>query len=431
MAGQSKNDKAWQQLFDELSIREHIDASGHYVIDAETINQVREARLMAKFDHKSNIPEVFKSKSTDSINILPISRGKYVLSRINTFQSVDTSDIPIEPVDIPTHIETIDFQQITSEPAAISAAFHAGILNRFIGKRELFHTISGRMGSGDFSFVVDRAGPAEGPLNVTVQKAQVEIDAGFETDDALFLVEAKNSPVSDFNIRQLYYPYRLWANSIGKTVRNIFLSYSNGVYDIAEYIFTESHNFSSIQPLNRARYKWNLDNASQPTNIEQLVIGPEEKPDKVPFPQADDFNKVIGIFEQIGIQDGITKDEITAHLDYDPRQSDYYVNACIYLGWVVRIGERPSRFALSNIGQQIFDLPLSSRNMAYSQSILSDPIFADVYQEKQAAGDLSKDRIVAIMKRHGIPNVDSDSTYWRRANTVNAWTNWALKERLY
>ena len=69
-------------------------------------------------------------------------------------------------------------------------------------------TIMGRMGTKAFNYHIDQTGGA--PYPISVQKAQCEIDGGFEGGTTLALVEAKNKITDDFLIRQLYYPYRLW-----------------------------------------------------------------------------------------------------------------------------------------------------------------------------------------------------------------------------
>ena len=55
-----KNDLAWALIFDKYDVCEKIQHTGEFEISASTINMFREARLMAKFDHYNNLPEIFK-----------------------------------------------------------------------------------------------------------------------------------------------------------------------------------------------------------------------------------------------------------------------------------------------------------------------------------------------------------------------------------
>ncbi|MCR5861239.1 hypothetical protein LRS05_03350 [Flavobacterium sp. J372] len=55
----SKNDIAWVKLFEEHKLLEAIQITGYAIISSKTINDEREARLMTKFDHRSQLPKIF------------------------------------------------------------------------------------------------------------------------------------------------------------------------------------------------------------------------------------------------------------------------------------------------------------------------------------------------------------------------------------
>ena len=68
-----KNDIAWEILFNKYNIISEINEKGKFEITAKQINEVREARLMTKFDHKVNLPKIF---ADNKLSILPITRGE-------------------------------------------------------------------------------------------------------------------------------------------------------------------------------------------------------------------------------------------------------------------------------------------------------------------------------------------------------------------
>ena len=47
-------------------------AEGRFLISADQIREYREPRLMAKFDHRVNLPQIF---AENGLAILPVSRG--------------------------------------------------------------------------------------------------------------------------------------------------------------------------------------------------------------------------------------------------------------------------------------------------------------------------------------------------------------------
>jgi hypothetical protein len=71
---------AWEELFSRYQILEVIEQTGHYEIDADTIKQIKEPRLMTKFDSSGNLPKILRE---NRLGILPIENGKYFIARMN------------------------------------------------------------------------------------------------------------------------------------------------------------------------------------------------------------------------------------------------------------------------------------------------------------------------------------------------------------
>ncbi|WP_434325735.1 DUF6997 domain-containing protein [Mycoplasma leachii] len=67
-------------------------------------------------------------------------------------------------------------------------------------------------------------------MKIEVNNSQCEIDAGLENKKSLVILEAKLSSDPDFNIRQLYYPFRLWSNKVEKPIRLVFINYFNQIF---------------------------------------------------------------------------------------------------------------------------------------------------------------------------------------------------------
>ena len=146
-----------------------------------------------------------------------------------------------------------DSRDIRSEAAAIHVMGIAGILDDFLGEERMAQTVSGRMGSGSFEFQVKGNGD-RCAYTIQVRNSQVEIDGGFEGKTSFALIEGKNVVHSNFLIRQLYYPYRLWQERIRKNVRPVFMVYSNSIFRLLEYAFSDICDYSSIRLVREKRY---------------------------------------------------------------------------------------------------------------------------------------------------------------------------------
>ena len=110
------NDKAWEILFERHKILEEVEKNGFFEIASGQINQERESRLMAKFDHFVNLPDIFRE---NDLSILPISRSKYVIGKFDAhFKVKYDSEIEVIPFEFPPGIESIDYTNLYSESSA-------------------------------------------------------------------------------------------------------------------------------------------------------------------------------------------------------------------------------------------------------------------------------------------------------------------------
>ena len=435
----SKNENAWNQLFVQYNIEDEINRNGQYIIKSKDINTFREARLMTKFDHRFQLP---KALSNRHLSILPVSRGSYVISDIETFESfTENPNLDITEVTIPSYIESLDFSTITSEALAINCAYASQILADFTQDENLIPTVSGRMSSHMFDFTIQKVGKNNSFLYVNVQNAQIEIDGGYEGISALNLIEAKNSLYSDFLIRQLYYPYRLWQGKIEKKVRPIFLTYTNGIFHLREYRFSDPLKYNSIVLVKEKKYRLK-DFSEQMLNIEMIqnlsrTVPIVEEPTTVPFPQADSFERIINFCEILYNNTGeaYTKEDLSVNYDFkerdsfEMRQVDYYTNAAIYLGFVKKVDVNDKQvFELTDAGDALFGTnSIVERQVKFIKTILAHGVFNKtlaLYLQK--AEKPTKDEIVEIMKESHLYKVNSESTFRRRASTVLSWVDWIL-----
>jgi hypothetical protein len=425
--------EAWQQLFDDYGILNKIDAEGKFEIDAKQIRKYREPRLMAKFDCYQNLPNVFKK---NKINILPTSRGSYVLGRFKLFQ--DLGDFPVDTLKINKayvpNLETVDITNISSEAMAINVMSLSSILSDFLGVKPNYQTISGRMGSGEFNFSVDTY--SNSPINIAVKNAQIEIDGGFENSENVILLEAKNVFHQDFNVRQLYFPYRTWSNKVNKPIRLIFMVYFNQVYRLLEYEFVEVDNYSSLSFVQEKLYS--LEN----TYISLDDLRGVYKNTKVnytdnmkikglpPFPQADDFSRIINLLEVLNKKD-LSVDEITEIMGFTARQTDYYYNAGLYLGlfkkynWVNRDENKVINVKLTDLGREINKMNYKDRQLKLVSLLLEHKIFNGLFFKSLITGKLpSRDEVIEEMIKFNVCSAGSVAT--RRSQTVLSWLNWVF-----
>ncbi|WP_297700345.1 hypothetical protein [uncultured Fibrobacter sp.] len=419
MSDLTKIDKAWNVLFERFNILEEINRQGHFIISAKDIKKEREPRLMSKFDHSINLPQIFRD---NKLAILPISRGNYIISNFNIYHKFEQNNAPIQQFSLPDYLQSITEENILSETMAINAAFASGILSDFFEDEELYATACGRMGSGKFSF--DIKGTKEQIYTIEVEKSQIEIDSAYEGINYLSIIEAKRDLADDFLIRQLYYPYRTWQEKgLTKKIKPIFLTYSNGVFSLYEYTFEDEMVYNSLKLVKSKRYSIENTDITLDDIIKLLGTTSITKEPEIAFPQADKFERVINLCEILNMQ-SYTREQITQKYAFDARQTDYYTNAAQYLGLIKKI-QAGGPYAVTDEGRKILSLPYKKRQLAYCGKILQHKVFYNTFTScLEQNSIIDQNEIVSIMKNSNLFNIGSESTFKRRSSTIRGWINW-------
>lgn len=437
-----KIDQNWNEIFNKLKIKEKIKSERLFYITSKEINNFVyeqgsrvDARNMTKFDYVKSLPDVFRN---NNLSILPVSRGKYVIGKFDAYTKINDGLKEFrnsrKEVPFPQWIESLDYKVITSESAILNVANISGMLKNIFKVEHLEETVTGRMSSKGFQFYVNDVEENKKHM-IDVTNSQIEVDAGFETEDSLILVEAKNNITDSFITRQLYYPYRLWTNKIEKKVIPVFLQYRDGLFNFSVYSFEDDNEYSSIKL--EARYNFIVAEEEITTSeIVELIKSPEyiEEPSDVPFPQADSLQRIFETMMTLysSGEDYLTIEEITIINGFTYRQADYYINAGRYLGFLNkerRTKNTSSGVYLSDKGIELMDKSNKERKLGLVRAIMSHKPFNDVAIERLEKGrHISGPEAYELLKNKSyyLPEM-TDVTRNRRASTVSSWVKEVLE----
>lgn len=429
-------DEAWEKLLEKYNIIKKIEEDGVFRIEASQIKEFKEPRLMSKWDSSEQLPSALKR---NKINILPDSRHSYILGDFLLYQDIPELEEHVTKMDViklPEY-ETIDINNITSEANAINVLVLSKILDDFLDTDENVGTFNGRMSTGKFDFNVNTVRGSK--QHILVNNAQCEIDGGFENSDSVVIMEAKNVVHPDFHVRQLYYPYRLWKTKVNKPIRLVFSIYSNKIYRLFEYNFTDINDYSSIKLIKSKNYSLQDTEITLEELIDVRKVTPIKYDDNQknknlpPFIQADSFDRIISLLENMN--DNPMNDEEIADLMHfgsnlsngKPvfRQSQYYYNAGKYLGLFkkIRTEENEVRSVLTSLGRKIYRMQYKERQLKLVSLILEHQIFAELFDMViENFGELPENRI--IQERMKELNVCNDGQIARRAQSVKGWLKW-------
>lgn len=423
---EGKTDLAWGRIFeDNPQILEAVRQDGFYVIEASDIKHYREPRLMTKFD--TSVP-VAQPLRANKLNILPNSRHSYVLGTFNPYEPFpDVTGIKPLAISLPA-FETLRVDSLTSEANAINALIASRTLEEFLGEEWLVETFNGRMGTDDFTFDVAMEGN-EAFLNIDIHAAQLEIDGGFESEHSVVIMEAKNVIHDDFNIRQLYFPYRKYLALVNKPIRLIFSQYTNLTYYLHEYEFWDPNNFSSIRHIRTQAYTFediaiSWSDLRRTWEQTRVVTDDNQETTSVPFIQADRFDRVLALLERISAEGGdMLTSDVAEFIGCVPRQAAYYPAAGEYLGLFER--EERGHVRLTRMATMILDLKYRDRQLAYVACMFRHEIFHRLFDLVFQSGTMfEKSDVIDIMLELNVCN--SGATVARRAASVISWLNWII-----
>lgn len=435
-----KIDKNWEEIFEYYSILDEVKKNGYFNITSRTINnfnykigQKVDARNMVKFDYINSLPYIFAS---NDLTILPISRGEYTIGHYDAYQEIDdrpqifTKDVIELP--FPNWIESIDYTNLTSEAIVLNSAVLSGMFELMFESEYFGQTLSNRMGSKKFNFLINDITSPNNKRNLSVNGSQIEIDGGYETERDLLLIEAKNNTTDSFLIRQLYYPYRLMSTKVNKSIYSIYLQYSDDIFNFSVFQFTDPNDYNSLEL--QGRYNFRI--AENNLTIQEIIdtvkatnIIPEGP--GIIFPQADAFNRIIELTDAIynDKNGAISLEDLTILNNFTYRQAKYYMDAACYLGFVKKHSTERYLFVLTDKALNMKKMSSKDRKLEIIKAILCHEPFRIVFDDiiKNSNAELTKKYAYNLLKNNKLylPGF-AESTRERRASTVASWVSYVL-----
>jgi len=416
-------DQAWEKIFEKYDVLNVIASKGLFDITAKQIKEYKEPRVMTKFDEIESLPELFIN---NNLTIISTARGKYSIGRFLLYRPLNYDNPDFHwPIERDNRFESLDCADIHTESQALLYAYNSNILKQAFETDELFLTLYGRMGTNIFNYSIDCA-DKEGNLGqskkIEVKKTQIEIDAGFETDENLFLIEAKIRHVNEINLRQLYYPYKLWSEKISKKVIPVFFVYSDSSFYVYICEFEDNNRINSLKMKKMIKYTLR-DEPITDADIIRIHENITPKISNVVFPQADSMGKIMDLLQQIYTNERMTRENIANYFRFAPRQSYYYGDAIIFLGLAENI--RNIGYVLTYEGQSIMKETYRNKHIAIVKNILQDCVFFESFKYLRENGTMpSKKYVAELIRRYYPPKKEGTDTADRRAQTVLAWLNW-------
>jgi hypothetical protein len=189
-----------------------------------------EPRLLCKMDTSRSRPEIFIA---NNICILSVKNGTYALIKENIYVPLVKYD-HVLPTAITKKHDSLILDIGESETSMLDKLYYNHILDDIIGETIKYGPMLGGRHRCNFDTIV-------GSESMQIQGSQYETDGCYETDNYVCIVEAKSVQCDDFNVRQLYYPFREVHKKVGGNKKIICL-----------FIYKDKNKIIHVN-----KFKWN------------------------------------------------------------------------------------------------------------------------------------------------------------------------------
>jgi len=250
------NSKSWAKIFKDHRIAEHDFNKEPFKLSATDIKKScqkfkntaeKEVRILCKQDTRESRPDVFKKYD---LFLLPVKNGFYNIIKGDGY--LDIPEIKDETIIYDSKLNFhLDSSEIgNSEMQHLDFAYASSLIRTFMDDPTLVLTIRGRKYTPKFNFMV-------GKQNIDVESVQTEVDAGYEGEKQIVLIEAKGPGPSNTIIRQLYYPFRQWQSCTRKKVLTLFFErdQKENTYSIWQFKFEDVNDYNSVKLVKSGKYR--------------------------------------------------------------------------------------------------------------------------------------------------------------------------------
>lgn len=371
----------------------------------------KETRLMTSIETEKRNPEIFKQHG---VFVIPLSRKQVVIVRGKGFHQVEDIDSPLQ-----VHKTSLAFptslKNSKGEAGFLEYAYYCELIGQFTQRPRLRRGFSTKR-RGSFTFRVD-ANP-----QFKAEGVQIEVDASFEDEEKYYLAEAKYNVPSSFNIKQLYYPYKIFLPEMKpREVQNIFFAYNakESTYNLWEYQFGDPDDFEQIELVKSARFRVEYTTKLQP------LIDYSVNPVQMGAIQANDVFKLMDL--PFVVVDGIDDShKLAVHYAFDERQSSYYRQGMEALGF---ISTRGNKYTLTELGNKYVQASVEARTKLFLRRLVEYPPVSEVIHRILSGEVITNRELESIASRHD-PTIHK-STIERRAECLRTWFKWIADKTGY
>jgi len=419
----------WEKIFEKLKILEHLKNEEYFVLSRTDCSMVFNNGFKLRledyfiFKSKEDLPAIFIE---NNLVILQKYKSTFSICHADNYFIVPTMNYP--STTYRNKLKVLSTKSFKRDPISFGLSLlNSGLFTDLLASvddtnlylSEVYSYNSILSDSTDIKVVYKSLKTNKTDL-MRVGHVKLFYDFILEDSSSLYIVNIKNSGSKTVNRSLLYNVMKSFDELTNKAIVFIELYKNDYSIDMYELCFNDSNDIYSLESINEMRFA--VDVEEHVEKVSEFILTDQKNEyfvskDKVPFPQANDFDKVIKYCDLIYSNKKHLQDLIT-ELGITSRQVTYYRDSCLFLK-LVRLQDREI-YLNPELSKIYREGTVKEKYGFFMASMIENEILFKCYNL------YTIDNLTIDTFKHTVSNVYnmSDSTLKRRLSTVRSWFKW-------
>lgn len=419
----------WDRIFEKLKILEHLEKEEYFALSRTDCSMVFNNGFKIRlekyfiFSSMNDLPEVFKQN-----NLILLQKYKSTFSICYADNYYYLPELNYDAKVFKNTISVISKKSFLNDHLAYGLALvNYGVFEDVLisnnGQKlnltEIYLFNSPLSETKDIKVIYTDIRTQKTWL-MKIGYVKLYYDFILEDESTLFCVRVHDKYSNSINKSLLFNILSTFKELTNKKIVFIEIykeSKSNTLYEL---VFQNENDINSIESINEIKFNLNVE---EYVNESKKFILTDQKTeyfitrDKVPFPQANDFEKVIKYCDLI-YNNKKNLQELINELGVTSRQVIYYKDSCLFLSLIRE--QEGQVFLNPNLSKIYREGTVKQKYEYFVESIIENEILFKCYN--LFVDD--KLNITNFKNVVGSEYIMSESTLKRRLSTINSWFKW-------
>lgn len=327
----------WIIVFDKLDILNQIDKDNFFRLSRSDCSLILNNKVNLRiedyfvFETYESLPQIFKE---NNLVIIQTYKSNFSICKVENYFKLPVFDF--EPLPLKQELSVFNNDEfIENKVSFILELFNNNILDDLIVSRDEselqivnIHSYKSKFSELSFSNIKYREYQKQ--VSIKISNVKVFYDVILEDDMNFYVFIVIDKKISTFNLSSLYLNLLNIRKHFDKDVVFVLITRNIPTVSLFEIVFNNKDDIYSYEVINELIFKIRDLEHTESRDLESLIYS-ENKIESIPFPQANDLEKIIKYCDLIYNNKKDLRTLIN-ELGVTTRQVTYYKNSALFLG---------------------------------------------------------------------------------------------------